>query len=80
MRAFSCWRKRTRTTGASLPNDCGPGMPWNGNSLFALYNANRFAAAYIRRDELFPGEVLYFSACGRVLRFGDTRHVQATRI
>ena len=77
MRAFSCWRKRSPDYRRVV---AFPGMPWKGNSLFALYNANHFAATYIRRDELFPGEVLYFSACGRVLRFGDTRHVQATRI
>ena len=43
-----------------MPNDCGPGMPWNGNSLFALYNANRFVAAYIRLGTMANQKKLFF--------------------
>jgi hypothetical protein len=44
---------------------------------FCAAQRQSLAAAYIRRDELFPTEALYFSACG-VSRFGDTRNVQTT--
>ena len=61
---FHVGASAARTTGASLPNDCGPGMPWNGNSLFALYNANRFAAAYIRETNFSRAKFFIFRPAG----------------
>ena len=57
MRAFSCWRKRSPDFRRVV---AFPGMPWKGNSLFALYNANHFAATYIRRDEFYGRSSLFF--------------------